>query len=123
MDFMKIRFIILALALVVSFGILCGCAKNDAEPAETTGVKVPAGTGETLSLDGVELGSEVEGDDFQKEMEAFYSEQYADMTPEEIAQFEQDLVDLNMTKEQFYGLLYYAGDGETTAATAAAETK
>lgn len=110
---MKIKIFALVLALVLCAGSLAGCSKDGGDGAETSvSVSEYTGTGGTLEL------PEVTGGD--ADIEAFYEEQYKNMTPEEIAQFEQDLKDLGITKEELFNLMYYS-DG-SVAATAGAET-
>lgn len=113
----KKRIVILALALVLCVGMLIGCnggnGGNDAASGTTTaGTRTP-GTGETLVLP--EVTAE-EGAETTFDIDAFYEEQYAQMTPEEIAQFEQDLIDLGITKEELASLLFYNENAQTVAA-------
>lgn len=126
---MKFRIIAVVMALVLCFGILCACDNNDGDDKEVVTGSKYTGTGETLDLPEVEIPTDA--GDVKSAMDKFYEEQYADMTPEEIAQFEQDLVDLGMTKEEFYSLMYMqegdggmvtAGTTEPEATTAAATT-
>lgn len=109
------KIVILALALVLCAGVLMGCSdgadKGSAGGSTAAGTRTP-GTGETLVLPEVTMD---ENAATTFDIDKFYEEQYAKMTPEEIAQFEQDLIDLGITKEEFASLLFYNGDGQTAA--------
>ncbi len=106
---MKLRIFTLVLALVLCAGIFVGCGKDDKDGADpaVTGSEY-TGTGETIKL------PEVTGDQ-KSDIDAFYEEQYKEMTPDEIAQFEQDLKDLGITKEELFNLMYYSDAPETSA--------
>ena len=122
---MKFRIIAVALALVLCIGVLCACGNDEGENKEVVTGSKYTGTGETLDLPHIDIPEEHSTDDEGKSaMDKFYEEQYAGMTPEEIAQFEQDLKDLGMTKEEFYSLMFYGGGdgGMTTAGTTEPET-
>lgn len=112
---MNKRIIIAVMAFVLCLGILCGCG-SEGDDAKETATAVPyTGTGETLAIPDIEVPEE--SGTGMSEMDKFFEEQYADMTPEEIAQFEQDLKDLGMTKEQFYSLMYLPSESATEAST------
>lgn len=117
---MKFRIITLALALVLCVGILCGCSKDGEENKEAVTGSKHTGTGETISLPDIEVPTET-GTGLSG-MDKFYEEQYANMTPDEIAQFEQDLVDLGMTKEDFYSLIYAGGESAAATDATASDT-
>ncbi|MBE6707785.1 MAG: hypothetical protein E7578_00910 [Ruminococcaceae bacterium] len=112
---MKIRFIALALVFVLTAGMLIACSKDDNggknDDAKATGSEY-TGTGETLELPEVTFDT-ASGD--KPDIDAFYEEQYKNMTPDEIAQFEQDLRDLGITKEELFNLMYYSDAPETAA--------
>ena len=111
---MKIKVFALVLALVLCAGMLAGCSKDGDKGVEgSVSVSEYTGTGGTLELPSV-TGNNAD-------IDAFYEEQYANMTPEEITQFEQDLKDLGITKEELFNLMYYS-DGAATAATTAEAT-
>ncbi len=99
-----------AIAIVICFCIFSGDSNKDGGASETK--TEYTGTGETLAkVPDVGTGT---GDAAKPGLD--WDELYKDMTPEEIAQFEQDLKDLGWTKEDIENLLYY--DPETTAASA-----
>ena len=117
---MKLRIVIIAMALVLSLGILCACSGDDGDAKETVTGSAYTGTGDTLSLPDISVPEHTGTG--KSDMELFYEEQYAQMTPEEIAQFEQDLKDLGLTKEQFYSLMYLDEGAAVTTADPEEET-
>lgn len=118
---MKLKFGAFALALVLCFGILCGCSDSENKPSATESEKY-TGTGGTIgniTLDGTKDPSKPGLN---------WDVLYSDMTPEEISRFEQDLADLNIDKEDLDNLLHYdpeaaATIGIATTAPEESETK
>jgi len=113
----KVKISAAMLVVILCAGIFCGCGNDDkkTEGSESAAVTTNgvAVTGETLTIPEISVPDEA-----KSEMDKFFEEQYAEMTPEEIAQFEQDLVDLGMTKEEFYSLIYLQeNNGASATAT------
>ena len=109
-SFVKIGALLFVLILTLSVFAACGDKKDD-KPVTT-------GTGAVGSQFDPENIPELPEGVGQSDIDKFYEEQYAKMSPEDIAQFEQDLVDLGITKEEFYRLMYAGGANTTTKAPA-----